>query len=304
MSLLNQIDLNSLVVFDAVVEAGGFTSAAERLGVAKAKVSIQVARLEEKLGTTLFVRTTRRVSLTDAGRRLHEECKPLLLGIQEAIDQVGHEEGGLTGTLRLTTSVDHAVQSLATAAAEFAVRHPALQIDLRTGDRIVDLVEEGIDLAIRLGWLRDSSLRAVKLGDFDQYVVASPAYLKRSGRPKRPEDLIGHDWVALMLMQTPFTWKFSRRGETHTVQVKSRLRVDSPGALRVMLRQGAGISVLDEYSARDELQAGTLVRLLPDWSLPCGGIHAVYPQGRHVPPRVRQFIDFYRMWLKPASGKR
>lgn len=299
MSLLNQIDLNSLVVFDAVVEAGGFTAAAERLGVAKAKVSIQVSRLEEKLGTTLFVRTTRKVSMTDAGRRLHEECKPLLSGIQDAIDQVGHEQGELTGTLRLTTSVDHAVQSLAQAAAEFATRHPALQIDLRTGDRVVDLVEERIDLAIRLGWLRDSSLRAVKLGEFDQYLVASPAYLKRAGRPKRVEDLAQHDWVALMLMQTPFTWKFTRGGETLTIQVKSRLRVDSPGALRAMLRQGAGISVLDAYSVREELKDGRLVRLLPEWSLPRGGIHAVYPQGRHVPPRVRQFIDFYRTWLTP-----
>lgn len=297
MSLLNQIDLNSLVVFDAVVESGGFTAAAERLDVAKAKVSIQVARLEEKLGTTLFVRTTRKVSLTDAGRRLHEECKPLLAGIQDAIDQVGHDKGVLTGTLRLTTSVDHAVQSLALAAAEFAGHHPSLQVDLRTGDRVVDLVEEGIDLAIRLGWLRDSSLRAVKLGEFEQFVVASPAYLRRAGRPKRLEDLAGHDWVALMLLRTPFTWKFSRRGETHTVQVKSRLRVDSPGALRAMLRQGAGISVLDEYSVREDLKTGALVRLLPEWSLPRGGIHAVYPQGRHVPPRVRQFIDFYRTWL-------
>ena len=298
MSLLNQIDLNSLVVFDAVVECGGFTAAAERLGVAKAKVSIQVGRLEAKLGATLFARTTRKVSLTDAGRRLHAECMPLLRGIQEAIDQVGHDEGMLGGTLRLTTSVDHAVQSLAPAVAEFAARHPALQIDLRTGDRVVDLIEEGIDLAIRLGWLRDSSLRAVKLGEFEQYPVASPAYLKRAGKPKRPEDLAGHDWVALVLLPTPFTWRFSRSGETRTVQVKSRIRVDSPGALRTMLRQGAGISVLDQYSVQEDLKSGALVRLLPDWVLPRGGIHAVYPPGRHVAPRVRQFIDFYRAWLK------
>lgn len=300
MSLLNQVDLNSLVIFDAVIEAGGFTAAAERLGVAKAKVSIQIGRLEARLGTTLFVRTTRKVSLTDAGRLLHDECKPLLLGIQDAIDQVGHEKGVLTGTLRLTTSVDHAVQSLAAAVAEFAALHPALQIDLRTGDRVVDLVGEGIDLAIRLGWLRDSSLRAVKLGEFEQYLVASPDYLKRAGRPKQPGDLANHDWVALTLLPTPFTWKFSRRGETRTVQVKSRIRVDSPGALRAMLGQGTGISVLDQYSVSEDLKSGKLVRLLPDWSLPRAGIHAVYPPGRHVPPRVRQFIDFYRARLKPS----
>ncbi|OWW19450.1 LysR family transcriptional regulator, partial [Noviherbaspirillum denitrificans] len=290
-------DLNSLVVFDAVAESGGFTAAADRLGVAKAKVSVQVARLEAQLDTALFVRTTRKVGLTDAGRRLHEECKPLLQGIQEAIDRAGREEGVLTGTLRIATSVDHAVQALAPAVAEFAALHPALQIDLRTGDRVVDLVEEGIDLAIRLGWLRDSSLRAVKLGEFDQVAVTSPAYLKRAGRPKQPEDLAAHNWIALMLLPTPFTWKFTKRGETRTVQVKSRLRVDSPGALRTMLRQGAGVSVLDAYSTREDLESGKLVRLFPDWALPRGGIHAVFPPGRHMPPRVRQFVDFYRTRL-------
>lgn len=301
MSLLGQIDLNTLVVFDAVVEAGGFTAAAERLGVAKAKVSIQIGRLEGKLGVTLFVRTTRQVSLTDAGRMLHEECKPLLLGLQDAIDQIGHEKVALTGMLRLTTSVDHAVQSLAPAVAAFAAQHPALHIDLRTGDRVVDLVGEGIDLAIRLGWLRDSTLRAVKLGEFEQHVVSSPAYLKSAGRPRRPEDLAAHEWVALTLMPTPLTWQFSRQtGETRTVQVKSRVKVDSPGALRAILRGGTGVSVLDQFSAEEELKSGALVRLLPEWSLPRAGIHAVYPPGRHVPPKVRSFIEFYRAWLKAA----
>jgi DNA-binding transcriptional LysR family regulator len=191
------------------------------------------------------------------------------------------------------------VLSLAPAVAAFSARHPALQIDLRTGDRVADLVGEGIDLAIRLGWLRDSSLRATRLGEFDQYVVASPAYLKRAGRPKRPEDLAAHEWLALMLLPTPFTWKFTAlSGETQTVHVKSRIRVDSPGALRAMLRHGAGISVLDQYSAEEGMKAGYLVRLLPDWALLRGGIHAVYPPGRHVAPKVRSFIAFYRDWLQ------
>lgn len=301
MATLGEIDLNSLVVFDAVVEAGSFTAAADRLGVAKAKVSIQVSRLETRLGVTLFNRTTRKVTLSDAGRTLHEECQPLLLRMQEALAQVGQEKAGLTGTLRLCTTVDHAVQSLAPAVAQFAALHPALQIDLRTGDRIADLVGEGIDLAIRLGWLRDSSLRAVKLGEFEQHVVSSPAYLQRAGVPKRPEQLAEHDWVALTLMPTPLTWKFvSRRNAIQTVQVKSRLRVDSPGALRAMLRGGAGISVLDQYSAQDDVSAGHLTRLLSDWTLPRGGIYAVYPPGRHVAAKVRAFIAFYREWLQRA----
>ncbi len=303
MVLPGQIDLNSLAVFDAVVETGGFTAAAERLGVAKAKVSVQISRLEARLGVMLFTRTTRRVNLTDAGRALHEECAPLLLGIREAVDHAGQEKDGLSGILRLSTSVDHAVQSLAPAVTEFAALHPALQIDLRTGDRVADLVGEGIDLAIRLGWLRDSSLRAVKLGEFEQHVVAAPAYLKRAGRPKHPEDLAAHAWVALTLLPTPFTWKFAApSGETRTVQMKARIRVDSPSALRAMLRHGAGISALDQFSAEEGVKAGYLVRLLADWSLPRAGIYAVYPPGRHVAPKVRSFIAFYRDWLLRAAA--
>ena len=296
---LDHLDLNSLVIFDSVVEAGGFTAAAERLGMAKAKVSVQVARLEKQLGTSLFTRTTRHVALTDAGRTLHAQCKPLLQGLQEAVDAVGGAEGELSGTLRISTSVDHAMQSLAPAAAEFAALHPALNIDLRSSDRIVDLVAEGIDLAIRLGWLRDSSLRAVKLGEFDQYVVTSPDYLRRAGKPKRPEQLAEMDWLALTLLPAPLTWRFTAKsGETSTVQVKARIRTDAPGALRAMLRRGAGVSVLDQHSAREDLAAGKLVRVLADWRLPRGGVHAVYPPGRHVAPKVRAFIDFYRTWLQ------
>jgi DNA-binding transcriptional LysR family regulator len=302
MSLLGQIDLNSLLVFDAVAESGGFTAAAERLGIAKAKVSIQIARLESRLGVSLFHRTTRQVVLTEAGRALHEQCRPLLQGLQEAVDQAGQETqqpAGLSGTLRISTSVDHAVLSLAPALARFAALHPALQIDLRTGDRVVDLVAEGIDLSIRLGWLRDSTLRAVKLGEFEQHLVASPEYLRRTGKPKRPEDLAQREWIALTLLPTPLTWKFtSRANETRTVQVKARIRVDSPGALRTMLRHGAGISVLDQYSAEEGIRTGYLVHLLPQWSLPRAGIYAVYPPGRHVAARVRSFIAFYRECLQ------
>lgn len=301
MALPGQIDLNSLLVFDAVVEANGFTAAAERLGVATAKVSIEISRLEARLGTALFTRTTRKVTLTDAGQALHAECTPLLRGLQDAIDQLGADKAELTGKLRLSTTVDHAVQSLAPAVAQFAALHPALQIDLRTGDRVADLVGEGIDLSIRLGWLRDSSLRAIKLGEFEQYVVASPDYLRRTKRPKRPEDLAAHEWVALTLLPTPLTWKFtSKGGETQTIHVKSRLRVDSPGALRSMLRHGAGISALDQFSAQPDIKSGALVPILGDWSLATGGIYAVYPPGRHVTAKVRTFIEFYRSYLQSA----
>lgn len=298
MALRGQVDLNSLEVFAAVVEAGGFTPAAERLGIAKAQASVRISRLESQLGAALFTRTTRQVTLTDAGQALYAECRPLLQGLREAMDQVGTEQAELIGTLRLSTTVNHAVQTLAPAVAEFATRHPKLQIELRTSDRVADLVGEGIDLAIRFGWLPDSSLRVVKLGEFDQQVVAAPSYLSRAGRPSQPADLEQHEWVALTLLQTPLTWKFtSKAWDIQTAHVNARIRVDSSASLRSLLLQGGGISVLDQYSVQDDIASGHLVQLLKDWNLPRGGVYAVFPPGRHVPAKVRAFIDFYRTIL-------
>ena len=190
------------------------------------------------------------------------------------------------------------MQSLAPAVAEFATLHPGLQIELRTSDHVVDLLKEGIDLAIRSGWLRDSTLRATKLGEFDQYVVAAPAYLARAGRPAQPEDLARHDWLALTLLPTPLTWKFSSaNGQTRTVRMTARLRADSAATLRALLQSGAGISALDQLSSAEALRSGQLVRVLPEWSLTQGGVYAVYAPGRHVQAKVRAFIDFYGAFL-------
>ena len=298
MALPGKIDLNDLLVFEAVADAGGFTAAAERLGVATAKISVEISRLESKLGIALFNRTTRRVVLTDTGQALYDECRPLLLGLTEALERATSSKEQLRGTLRISTTVDHASLSLAPALAEFALRHPYLAIDLRTSDHVVDLIEAGIDVSIRLGWLRDSSNRAVKLGEFEQYVVASPAYFERIEFPASPEDLQSLDWIALTLLPTPLTWKFSSdSGETRTIHVKSRVRVDSPGALRFLLQEAAGVSVLDQFNAEEGIAAKRLIRVLQGWSLPSAGIYAVYPPGRQVSAKVRNFIDFYRKYL-------
>ncbi len=302
MDTPHQIDLNSLTIFDAVVAAGSFTGAADRLGVAKAKISIQIGRLERQLGVALFTRTTRQVSLTDAGRQLHEQCQPLLEHLQDALTQVGSSQGELSGLLRVSTTVNHASESVAPALAEFAVLHPALHIDLRTGDRITDLVSQGIDLSFRMGWLRDSSQRAIKLGEFDQFVLASPAYLARHGTPQQPAELAQHEWIALNLLPTPLTWKFGGAAP-QTVHMKSRIAVDAPGSLLSLLEHGAGISAMEEMSAKKAIEAGRLVRVLADWTLPRGGMYAVLPPGRHMPARVRAFIDFYRDYLAVRSAR-
>jgi len=291
-------DLNDLAVFAAVVETGGFTAAAERLGVTKAKVSVEVRRLEAALGVSLFTRTTRRVVPTDAGRRLHQACAPLLGGLAEAMEQVSGDHGAIAGTLKIAAPVDHMAQFLATATAEFARHHPRLKINLCASDHIADMVAEGIDLSIRFGWLRDSSQRAVKLGEFEQCVVAAPAYLQAHGTPQAPQALIRHEWIALTLLPTPLTWTFTAPdGQSETVRLGSRVQTDSPAALRSLLIGGAGVSVMEMLGIGDALKSGQLQRLLPEWSLPRGGIYAVYPPGRHSPASVRAFVEFYRAKL-------
>lgn len=298
MALPGHINLNDLLVFDAVADMGGFTAAAERLNVAPAKVSLEIARLEAQLGVALFSRTTRKVVLTEAGESLHQQCKPLLVQLQAAVDGLHGTSEQLSGTLRVAAPVDHAAQMLAPALARFAALHPMLQIDLRTSDRIADLVAEGIDVAVRMGWLRDSSQRAVKLGEFAQYLVASPDYLRRAGKPKAPQDLSSHDWVALTLLPAPLTWTFtSGQGAEQTLHFKARVKADSASSLRALVLHGAGITVLDQFSSEPELAAGRLVHLLPAWKPPRGGLYAVYPPGRHVSPKARAFVQFYQEYL-------
>ncbi|MES2152253.1 MAG: LysR family transcriptional regulator [Pseudomonadota bacterium] len=299
-----QIDLNSLTMFDSVASTGSFTRAADQLGVAKAKVSVRIGRLERQLGLALFTRTTRQVQLTDAGRELHAQCQPLLRALHEALTEAGAEQGELSGTLRLSASVIHASESVAPALARFAALHPALQVELRTGDRVSDLVAEGIDLSFRMGWLRDSTQRAIKLREFRQHVVAAPGYLARRGTPQRPQDLAAHEWIALSLLPTPHTWRFTGAdGAEQVVHMKSRLQVDAPSALLSLLEHGAGVSAMEELTLQSSLESGRLVKLLGDWTLPVGGMYAVLPPGRHVPARVRAFIDFYRDFIGKAKSR-
>lgn len=295
MNPASRIDLNALLVFAAVAETGGFTAAAERLGMAKAKVSLDIGRLESRLGASLFSRTTRRVVLTEAGAALYQQGVPPLRSVIDAVEQVSGERGEIAGTLRIACTQVHAARSVAPAVAAFAALHPRLQVEIRSSDRVVDVVADGIDVAFRVGWLRDSSLRAVKVSTFEQHVVASPAYLSRAGTPARPADLASHEWIALTLLPTPLTWSFKGPdGAVHTVRMKSRLGTDATAALLSLLEAGAGLGAIHAPTAADAVRSGRLRRLLPRFRLADGGIYAVFPPGRHVPASVRAFIEFYR----------
>jgi DNA-binding transcriptional LysR family regulator len=299
MTRSHALSLDRLNWFVAVAEAGGFTAAAQRLDIGKTLLSQQVAKLEAELGGALFTRTTRRVELTDAGRRLYDESSPLLRELGAAVAGFGDASVRPSGTLRITAPTDYAATVVGPALAGFHRLHPQLQIELIATDDVLDLVGERIDLAVRSGWLRDSSLRAVKLGEFTQVVLAAPAYLAEAGTPRRPEQLATHRWIALRLLRTPLTWRFTHRtGRACSVRVRAGLSANSPQALLGLLRGGAGISVMTDFGAAADLHSGTLQRVLHDWNLPSGGIHLVYPATRQPPGKVRHFIDFFREYLQ------
>ena len=298
--MANEVNLNRLAVFVALVRAGSFTAAAEQLGLTKAMVSQHLARLEQELGTTLLLRSTRRMSLTEAGTVFHADCVRLLADAEAAIARVGDNRDTPSGTLRLTTTTDYGMAVVAPALASFCQLHPQVQVDLVISDRINDLIAERFDLAIRIGWLRDSSLHATRLGSFRQMVVATPAYLAVHGTPRRLEQLATHGWIAMSVLATPLRWTFvSSGGIRRTVRMKPVAQANNAAAVRAMVLAGAGVAVLPDYLAEEDIRAGRLVVLLAQYRLPEGGIHAVYP-GRQPPAKVRSFIDHLRERLAGA----
>ncbi len=299
MPATSSVNLNRLAAFAAVVESGSFTAAAEKLGLTKAMVSLHVSRLEKELGISLLTRTTRKVTPTETGAAFFADCAQVLHELESAIARVGGGSEVPAGTLRLTVAEDYGAAVVVPAIAGFMSRYPAMKVELVATDQVVDLVAGRFDLAIRTGWLRESSLRAARLGDFEQIVAAAPAYLKKFGTPRRPGDLAKHRWIAITLLRNALTWTFtSRDGKTQTVRVAAAVRTNSTASLRAFMREGVGISTLPDYMLDADIRAGRLVRLLPNWSLPQGGVHAVYPNVRYTSAKVRAFVDFLRDHLR------
>ncbi|WP_266159573.1 LysR family transcriptional regulator [Dyella silvatica] len=300
--MASEVNLNRLAIFAALVRAGSFTAAAEQLGMTKAMVSQHLARLEQELGVSLLMRSTRRMSLTEAGAMFHTDCVRILSETDAAIERVGESRDTPTGTLRITTSVDYGVAIVAPAVASFLKLYPMVQVDLTLSDQVSDLIAERFDLAIRGGWLRDSNLRALRLSSFRQLLVAAPTYLAASGVPRRPADLAGHAMVALSVLASPSRWIFtSSGGKRSTVRIPQVAQANSAAAVRAIALAGAGVAVLPDYLAEPDIRAGRLVALLAQYRLPEGGIHAVYPS-RQPAAKVRAFIAHLRDRLSDAAG--
>ncbi|KVE90015.1 LysR family transcriptional regulator [Burkholderia cepacia] len=292
MADLRDVNLNRLAVFVAVVDAGSLTAAAERLGLAKTVVSTHMQRLESEVGANLLVRTTRRLSVTDAGRVFYDACRDIVRAAESALDAVSSDAGPLRGTLRVSVPIDYGALVVAPAVVALRDRHPGLDVELVANDRVVDLVADNLDVAIRIGRLADSNYRAVQLGTYEKWLVASPAFVARHGRPQDTDALAALPFVMLSTLPRPQTLELEdANGGTASVRCVAHVVSNTATACRAIVLAGGGFGLLTDFSTADDLTAGRLVRLLPAWRSAPAGIHAVYPSTRLPSPKVRAFID-------------
>ena len=278
--------------FVRVVEAGSFTRVAQEQNSSQPTVSRQVAALEEHLGTRLFIRTTRKLTLTDDGRGFYERAKLAIEAVSEAEDAVGRRRSRPSGALRLAMPVVFGRLRVIPHLKEFLTRYPEVSIDLVMNDANADLVEEGIDLAIRSGEIADNSLIARKIGVTRRVVVAAPSYLRGKALPKHPADLAAHDCLTFTGIPAGVRWQFESPEGPVSVEVKGRVRTRNSEGIREALLSGLGIGYAPIWHFSDEIETGRLVILLHGYEPKPEPIHAAYPSRRFVPQKTRVMIDF------------
>jgi len=285
--------LANMEAFVRVAETGSFSEAARRLRTSKSLVSRQVAALEAELGVRLIHRTTRSLTLTEEGRGYHGEVVRILAEIQDANMSVSRMQTTPRGRLKVNAPMSFGFLHLAPALPDFLARFPEVELDLILNDRYVDVVDEGFDLAVRIGRLADSTLVARKLAPMRPVVCASPRYLNQHGVPTAPADLRQHQCLCYSTNALTSEWRFvTGDGQPLMVQTKGRLSANNGDALRIAALQGLGLAYLPSFIIGGDLQAGTLVSVLTSYMPQDAGIHAVYPHSRHLLPKVRAFVDF------------
>ena len=290
-------DLNGMAVFVAVADAKGFRAAGERLGVTASAVSQALRKLEERVGVALVRRTTRSVRLTEAGDRLYAAVRPALDEVRTAVAALGEMSDEPRGTLRLHVSTAADAVLAGPFLAGFLAEHPQVMLDVAVSDATLDIVAEGYDAGIQLGEVIDRDMIAVPLsGDIRLVVVGAPAYFARRGSPTHPRDLVEHDcinWHATP-HDPPYRWEFTEGGRDFSVAVRTRVLTTDPALLARLARAGAGLTMLYEAQARDDVARGELVPVLEEYSAPFPGFYLYYPQRRHASPALRALVDSLR----------
>jgi DNA-binding transcriptional LysR family regulator len=304
--------LAALEAFVRVAECGSFSKAADRLHSSKSVVSRQVSALETELGARLLHRTTRALTLTEAGRSYFERAARILADLAEASASVGQLQAAPRGRLRVSAPMSFGYLHLAPALPDFLDRYPDVELELVMNDRSVDLVDEGFDMAVRIGTLEDSSLVARKLAPMRRTVFASPAYLQARGTPASPDDLRAHECLCYSNLGLSQEWRFVRPdGRPWPVEVHGRLHANNGDALRAAALRGFGLAVLPSFFVGRDLQSGALVSVLEEFMPQDSALYAVYPHARHLSPKVRAFVDFlaerfgpFPYWDRPDTAER
>lgn len=281
------MNLNDVSLFIRIVETGSFTSAAESLGIQKSTISRRIATLEDDLGVRLLQRTTRKLKLTDDGEDLFARCQPLINELESAKDYLSATQDDPRGRLRITMPSDLGVFMMNEVVCTFMQRYPKINLEVELSTRVVDLIEEGIDLAIRVGELADSSLIARKIATISRGLFATPAYLRKNGTPKTPEDLTGHSCFGIL--KPVLQWEFENWDEP--IEIRGQLKANSIGFLRELLLRDMGIARMPRMYCHPSVLSGELVEVLPDYKSPPFEVNAIYPSKRHLNPKVRLFID-------------
>jgi len=304
-------EIADLRVFVRVIERGGFSGASQGLGITPSGVSKLVTRLEERLGARLLHRTTRRLSLTPEGETYYVRARDILAAIDDAEAEVARAGAQPRGRLRVNCVTAFALHQLMPALPDFLTRYPEVKLELSITDRVVDLIAESADVAIRTGPIDDASLVARKIAEIERRLYASPEYLVRRGTPRSPDELRDHDCIVLSLIPSPQRWPFRDNGHVRSVDIPSRILVDSGEAALRLAIAGAGITRVADVLVTDAIRAGQLKELLTENHVaePVA-LSAVYPQGRHRMPKIRVFLDFLierfsrAPWREPRAVKR
>ena len=291
--------LTRMQAFVDIVDAGGFSAAARKVGRSKALMSKYVRELEDELGILLLNRTTRQFSLTESGQVFHASAIEILQKVNDLQDKVREAGNGQKGRLKISAPRSFTDLEIGLPIVEFASAFPDITLDIDLDDAMVDMVEDGFDVAIRVSRLSDSSLIAKKLAEFKLVVCASPDFIEQYGTPKQPQDVCEVPCIVDTNMKRRANWLFvDEEGQEYSVPVRGSIEVNSPEVARRAALAGLGLTMAPEFAVEEELRSGKLVSVLEEHVPTGAGIYVVYPHRRHVPGKVRAFVDFLTEWFK------
>ncbi len=291
-------NLNRMMIFYHVVDLGSFTEAAKVLKMAKSAVSRHVTLLEKQVGARLLNRTTRQLNLTEVGRIYFQSCKKIVEETQYMQNEISVLQNQPVGSLKIATTNSLGIQYITPLIVEFMRLYPKLNIELMLQDQVIDMVEENIDVCVRVGWLQNSDLVATKVADSRLVLAASPSYLKQYGPIVTPKDLEKHACVIFSLLPNPTKWTFTQKKQQETVSVGAIIKTNNAGAVKALLLQGAGASVLSHFIVAEDLREGRLVELLPNYDLGSAGVYLVYQEKQYKQLKIQLFNDFIKKNLK------